>query len=65
MLRQVVFFIALVAGFCTNAWAQANASDGALDGYVLDPSGAAIVNAKLITHRAKRADQRRNKRDHQ
>ena len=38
----------LLAGCRSPAFAQSNATDGALDGFVNDPSGGAVTAAKVI-----------------
>jgi hypothetical protein len=45
--RLVVFIMILLAG-AAPAFAQSNATDGALDGFVNDPSGGSVPSAKVI-----------------
>ena len=47
-MRRLLWFCLLVLAWPAIGWSQSNATDGALDGFVKDPSGASVPSAKVI-----------------
>lgn len=49
MRKTTAMFVVILLVVCHGmAWAQSNASDGALDGFVKDPSGAMVPGATVV-----------------